>query len=107
MEADYDHLRTRSWLQEVFTPRDSIVYDDKGRRTVKQGGWDHEHCLVCRVTISDKSETHWWGYSDDDDQWLCAACYARHVGPVRQEPPLPRNRRSRPGQGAPRHRRER
>jgi hypothetical protein len=103
MEQNLSELRTREWEREVFTPRDAIV----GGNHIKPGGWDHEHCIVCEVTISDKSETHWYGYRDEDDHWLCEACYAQHVGPVRGVPPARRSQRSSVGRTHPWRGRER
>jgi|SoiMethySBSTD1v2_1073268.scaffolds.fasta_scaffold1209851_1 hypothetical protein len=111
MEQDFDQLRKREWVREVFTPRDAIVYDGKGgssiQPSIKPGGWDHEHCLVCEATISDKSESHWYGYSDEDDHWLCEACYARHISRVHGGPPARPNHRSLVGRIHPWRRRER
>jgi hypothetical protein len=106
MEQNLDDLRKREWVREVFTPRDAIVHG-KGSSHIQPRGGDHEHCLVCDVTISDKSETHWYGYSDEDDHWLCEACYARHIGRVRGGPPARPSRRSLVGRIHPWRRRER
>ena len=41
------------------------------------GGWDHEHCQLCREHISHGE----FGYRDEDDQWLCENCYGKYVMP--------------------------
>ena len=88
-----DALREREWWPEVFTPRDSLVFDERGREQIKPGGWDHEHCRICSAVISHKSETHWRGYRDAEDHWLCEGCYTLHqIGPVRGWPVEQRRR---------------
>jgi hypothetical protein len=82
MNAETDSLRERTWWREVFTPRDSLSGE-----VVKPGGWDHEHCLECWAAISAKSETHYYGWRDEEDRWLCEACYVAHVGPATGKPP--------------------
>jgi hypothetical protein len=36
--------------------------------------WDHEHCELCRKTISDKENYQHEGYTDGKE-WLCNECY--------------------------------
>jgi hypothetical protein len=46
---------------------------------IAPGGWDHEHCELCRATIgSGGSEV---GYVDPDDHWLCPTCYEAWARP--------------------------
>ncbi|HTP30785.1 MAG TPA: hypothetical protein VMJ75_01350 [Candidatus Acidoferrales bacterium] len=39
------------------------------------GGWDHEHCQLCREHINNGD----FGYRDEDDHWLCESCYDKYV----------------------------
>lgn len=39
------------------------------------GGWDHEHCQLCRAHIDDGD----FGYRDRDDLWTCESCYEKYV----------------------------
>lgn len=41
------------------------------------GGWDHEHCQLCRRHINNGD----FGYRDEDDHWLCENCYDKYVKP--------------------------
>jgi len=41
------------------------------------GGWDHEHCELCRTHIN----PGYFGYRDLDDRWMCEACYKKYVEP--------------------------
>jgi hypothetical protein len=41
------------------------------------GGWDHEHCQLCRKHIDDGD----YGYRDRDDHWMCVSCYDSYVRP--------------------------
>ncbi len=49
---NYTHLLGKDWQREEFFPRNSIVHHPDGRKEVEPGGWDHEHCEVCRKEIS-------------------------------------------------------
>lgn len=44
---------------------------------VRPGGWDHEHCELCRTTIGAAGVAD--GYVDRDDRWLCPDCFARYA----------------------------
>ena len=46
---------------------------------IEPGGWDHEHCEICRATIGSGGEP--FGYVDPDDHWLCESCHARWAQP--------------------------
>lgn len=39
------------------------------------GGWDHEHCELCREHINNGD----FGYRDEDGQWLCENCYDKYA----------------------------
>ncbi len=47
--------------------------------------WDHEHCMICNTHISPGGE----GYVDDEQIWLCPACYGRFA--ARQDLSFVRN----------------
>jgi hypothetical protein len=42
---------------------------------VVPGGWNHEHCELCRGHIDDGD----YGYRDRDERWMCESCYNKHV----------------------------
>jgi hypothetical protein len=44
---------------------------------VVRGGWDHEHCELCRGKIGVGGAPV--GYRDNDDQWLCESCYDHYA----------------------------
>ena len=54
-------------------------YDETRFRMVR-GGWDHEHCALCWVTISVNPEDQHEGYTDGKD-WICVACFQQYVAP--------------------------
>ena len=39
------------------------------------GGWDHEHCTLCRTHI----EPGHTGYVDRSEHWVCEKCYRKYV----------------------------
>jgi len=48
-----------------------------GDATLLPHGWDHEHCALCWVKISETSGQASAYYSDGD--WLCVKCYCSYV----------------------------
>ena len=46
---------------------------------VVHGGWDHEHCELCRARIGSGGAPA--GYVDSEDRWLCDDCYRRFAEP--------------------------
>jgi hypothetical protein len=46
---------------------------------VVRGGWDHEHCELCRAIIGSGGAPA--GYVDPEDRWLCEGCYRRYAEP--------------------------
>ena len=44
---------------------------------VRQGGWDHEHCELCRTHVGGPGDQQ--GYVDPYDHWLCRTCYERYA----------------------------
>jgi hypothetical protein len=42
---------------------------------VVPGGWDHEHCELCRRHINPGD----FGYRDRDERWMCETCYNKYV----------------------------
>ncbi len=84
----------RQWQRTLFRASDAIeVRTDKLRRWRKAraddvlaerevrvpSGWDHEHCTICRTKIGASGEPV--GYTDDEDNWLCSACYEKWAMP--------------------------
>lgn len=43
---------------------------------IEKDGWDHEECRICDAHIGWRGSPE--GYVNQDDQWLCAACYERY-----------------------------
>lgn len=41
------------------------------------GGWDHEHCELCREHIAPGN----FGYRDRENHWLCEHCYNKYMEP--------------------------
>lgn len=85
--------RTRSWTPAKFHPSPAFRWEsDHGsvvRRAAEtetpppdaervEGGWDHEHCLVCYATLNEDAEAF-----TSNGEWLCAKCFDHYV--VRDE----------------------
>lgn len=68
----------------VFREGDVVGWQQVGRDLpsgavalgTKPDGWDHEHCGLCGHHID---ATNPVGYTDDDEQFLCRACYSRYA----------------------------
>ena len=41
--------------------------------------WDHEHCELCRATISEYLVHQQEGYTDGKG-WLCIECHEKYIG---------------------------
>jgi hypothetical protein len=76
------------WRFARFVARDAVEFQvESGRlRTAATpglrgagvpGGWDHEHCELCNETISEHGVASGW--TNEEGNWLCEACYATHV----------------------------
>ena len=70
---------SREWQRVEFVPHDAIRYHPDGKTEVVEGGWDHEHCAICSQTISPYELNNACGYQDQDDSWVCQACYEQSV----------------------------
>jgi len=46
---------------------------------VRPGGWDHEHCEICRKSIGASGDSH--GYVDPSEHWLCETCHQKYAAP--------------------------
>jgi hypothetical protein len=44
--------------------------------------WDHEHCELCWMTISEHAGHQQEGYTDGKE-WLCVECHDKYITPVR------------------------
>jgi hypothetical protein len=40
---------------------------------IREGGWDHENCLVCSGSIRDGD--HYWQCLEEEEAQLCIHCY--------------------------------
>ena len=67
------------WKRVKFKPHDSTRYHPDGRVEIVKGGWDHEHCQICKQTISTYENDDHYGYANQDDNWLCDSCYHKYV----------------------------
>jgi len=45
-----------------------------------EGGWDHEHCEICKETISLEGIRE--AYLDPQSTWVCPGCYEKNVEAV-------------------------
>jgi len=91
---DAHHVRMiqrGEWRPQVFSPRDAVWFElngvqgrspievgapaEAGETVVVSGGWDHEHCEICRIAIGTGGFAS--GYLDPEDHWICAHCYDR------------------------------
>lgn len=87
--------QTNSWRRAEFVAEDAQAFvldghrgwqklgqellDGAVARGVVPGGWDHEHCELCRAHIGAGGAA--FGYVDVEDRWLCEACYRRYAEP--------------------------
>jgi hypothetical protein len=89
---------SRSWNRLSFIAQDAMAYKSGDKSIVgKVGqspefpvegsgkkirkGWDHEHCAICWETIDE--DEHPFGYTDQNDEWVCEVCYSNYVQPRR------------------------
>jgi hypothetical protein len=79
-----DGREIRTWTKlrradkHTFTERYAPAAEQvppSGREQVIPGGWNHEHCQLCRGHI-DHGDL---GYRDRAEQWICESCYERYV----------------------------
>jgi len=81
--------KVRAWKSNRFRPSAAKHYEsDEGARMRRatdgeqaqpgtnfiEGGWDHEHCLLCSESLNDGDD----GYESRGD-WLCSPCFERFV----------------------------
>ena len=62
-----------------WQPADAPLPDGATDLGVRPGDWDHEHCEICKETISTGGAAA--GFRDPDDHWLCQSCHARYAVP--------------------------
>ena len=60
-----------------WQPVDASLPEGAEDLGVKEGGWDHEHCELCRARIGDAKQPD--GYVDPEEHWLCLACHERYA----------------------------
>ncbi|MEZ5962501.1 MAG: hypothetical protein R3F56_01525 [Planctomycetota bacterium] len=69
--------RARAWTPRQFAPRDALLFYRDGTASTVPGGWDHEHCELCRGKIDTGTVG---AYCDSDtDDWLCGPCYDAYI----------------------------
>jgi hypothetical protein len=82
-----------AWKRVTFEAQDAAMSRHEGGRVLRKasdmpargntpeqivaGGWDHEHCKICWAHI-DPGQV---GYANNDDHWLCEACYEKYAAP--------------------------
>ncbi|HUV39591.1 MAG TPA: hypothetical protein VMY39_08240 [Planctomycetota bacterium] len=71
--------RLLDWQEVSFEPRDAIKTCPDGTEQVIPGGWDHEHCAICWVTISQTMNPRFMKSSQGDN--VCLDCFHNHVEP--------------------------
>lgn len=72
--------QSRNWQRVKFHVRDGISVHN-GQTEIIKGGWDHEHCVICHKRISEYEDEVKHGYTDQNDVWICQACYKKYVIP--------------------------
>ncbi len=81
-DEDVPDVTERDWKWAEWCPSDSTVYYADGRIEKEPGGWDHDHCLDCHATLSNKGNALRFAFHDAaNDDWLCPACYERLISP--------------------------
>ena len=87
----------RAWKKVTFRAEDSVRYRDptapgwwksnvatapisEGATDIHivKGGWDHEHCCLCRSPIGRPGARYGY-HSKADNNWLCISCYKKFV----------------------------
>lgn len=69
--------KSLEWQEIAFKPRDAIYHYPGGRKEVRPGGWDHEHCVICWAKISLSENTNFRKSSQDHK--VCLDCYGNHI----------------------------
>jgi hypothetical protein len=80
-DTELENVRARTgfsrWYPTKGGHRVLILYEggeyDRSRFSVTKGGWDHEHCKRCNVTI--ESMTRCWVTTDEPYILLCDGCH--------------------------------
>lgn len=60
-----------------WQPVDAPLMEGAEDLGVRVGGWDHEHCELCRRSIKAADDAD--AYVDPADHWVCAECYDRYA----------------------------
>ncbi len=83
----------RHWVRMTFENQNMIAFKLEGGGTIGRklvegeeikggnvirGGWEHEHCELCFVTISAAKGFQHDGFKDGSE-WLCQACYEKYI----------------------------
>jgi hypothetical protein len=58
-------------------PADDQTSPPRSETRPVPGGWDHEHCALCKNHINAGDS----GYCDPAQRWMCENCYQRYVIP--------------------------
>lgn len=62
---------------ERYAPAAEQTSLSHGEQQVIPGGWDHEHCQLCRGHFDHGD----FGYRDGDELWMCESCYDKYAKP--------------------------
>ncbi len=85
--------RAKPWRLQSWVSQPALFSKDGSRSTrfhgqsfdpneynLVEGGWSHDHCPYCWVTVSDLSDPDYISeaYTDGND-WVCPDCYAKYL----------------------------
>jgi hypothetical protein len=75
------------WHKAPWTPRDIVteaktgrcsfdltLVDGSGAFQLVKGGWNKDHCVICRWELYESQDEHGTGYTNGRD-WVCNECY--------------------------------
>lgn len=81
--------RTRTWTPTKFRPSAALHWGSEHGSVIRraehsealppdaervEGGWDHDHCLVCYKTLNDGADAF-----ASNGEWMCAPCFEHFV----------------------------
>ena len=83
----------KPWIKEKFKVQNAQVFIQNGVRgwckvghkipdgavlgEIIPGGWDHEHCSICRTKIGKSGQEDC--YRDEDRYYLCVSCFEQYA----------------------------
>lgn len=88
--------RSVTWHRQMWEPRDAWISPDGAARPYEafsdpatppagmklvKGGWNHDHCQLCWVTLAEATAGQPEGYTDGAHRWLCVSCFEAYLAP--------------------------